>query len=302
MRYLITILAVLFLAACSQPESTAPAEAPEAAPAAAPEAPAADSKRALDDILDAQPAEVKARYQYRNPGETLAFFGIEPGMTVVEALPGGGWYSKLLVPYLGSEGELVGANYANDLWPNFSFVTEEYLAQVATWTTTWPQTAQAWRTQDSASISAFVFGALPQEQQGTADAVLFIRALHNMARFDTRDYLGEAFQNAYDVLKPGGIVGVVQHEAPAEAADAWANGSAGYLKRDFVIAKMQAAGFEFVDSSDINQNPNDQPTETDIVWRLPPSFQTSRDNPELKARMEEIGESNRMTLKFRKPA
>ena len=108
--------------------------------------------------------------------------------------------------------------------------------------------------------------------------------------------------DAYQVLKPGGIVGVVQHHARDEMPDEWADGNNGYLKKGFVIETMEAAGFEFVGSSEVNANPNDQPTAEEFVWRLPPSLQTSRDNPELQASMREIGESNRMTLKFRKPA
>ena len=103
------------------------------------------------------------------------------------------------------------------------------------------------------------------------------------------------------MLKPGGIVGVVQHHAPDTASDEWANGSRGYLKKGFVIAQMQAAGFEFVASSDVNANSNDQPGAEDVVWRLPPSLRGAKDDAELTAKMLAIGESNRMTLKFRKP-
>ena len=83
--------------------------------------------------------------------------------------------------------------------------------------------------------------------------------------------------------------------------DDWANGRHGYLKSDFVIARMEEAGFEFLAASDINANEKDQPSEEDIVWRLPPSLATSKKDPELKAKLEAVGESNRMTLKFRKP-
>ena len=83
--------------------------------------------------------------------------------------------------------------------------------------------------------------------------------------------------------------------------DAWADGSRGYLKKQFVIDRMTEAGFEFVAESAVNENPNDRPTEEDIVWRLPPSYGTSGEDPEKRAAMDEIGESNRMTLKFRKP-
>jgi len=132
--------------------------------------------------------------------------------------------------------------------------------------------------------------------------VLLIRALHNLARFESQGgFLTSALQTLFDVLRPGGIVGVVQHQARDDMPDAWANGENGYLKKDFVVAKMQAAGFELIGASDINQNEMDQPSETDIVWRLAPTLATSREDPELRARIQTIGESNRMTLKFRKP-
>ncbi len=296
-------IALFSLAACGQQESATAPEAPAAAETATPtEAPApAAEPTGLDAILAAQPEEVQARYQYRNPKETLEFFGIEPAMTVVEVLPGGGWYSKILLPHLGAEGELVGVNYATDMWQHFGgFANEEFLARIVNWTTDWTNGAEEWRDDSSASISAFVFGAVPEEKVGTADAVLFVRALHNMARFDQRPYLDEAIQNAHEVLKPGGIAGVVQHEAPADATDEWANGSAGYLKRSFVIERFEAAGFELVAQSDVNQNAKDNPTETDFVWRLPPSLRGSDDDSERKAAMQAIGESNRMTLKFKK--
>lgn len=286
------------LVACGgEPASTSDAAAPASAPAEA-ETVAAD----LSAILDAQPDEVKARYQYRNPRETLEFFGIEPGMTVVEALPGGGWYSKLLLPYLGDGGRLIGADYPLDMWPNFSFMTEDRLEAKKTWVQDWTADAETWRQDGDASVAAFQMAALPDTMEGSADAVLFIRALHNLARFEeTGGYLTTAIGDAYRVLKPGGVVGVVQHHARDDMPDAWADGNAGYLKQDFVISMMESAGFEFVGASDLNANANDQPTESDVVWRLPPSLQTSRDNPELQAQMREIGESNRMTLKFRKP-
>jgi predicted methyltransferase len=261
----------------------------------------ADSER-LATVLAAQPADVQARYAWRHPQETLEFFGVEPGMTVVEALPGGGWYSKVLLPYLGSEGRLIGADYALEMYPLFGFFNEEQLKAKETWMQQFTADATAWAGEGGAAVSAFVLGSLPEELKGQADAVLLIRALHNLARFEQEGgFLSAALQNAYDVLKPGGIVGVVQHQARDGMPDEWASGRNGYLKRDFVIARMEAAGFELVDSSSFNENDKDVPTTEDIVWRLPPSLATSRDNPELRGRMEAIGESNRMTLKFRKP-
>ena len=302
MRFSIILAATLVFSACSQPEAT---QSPTVAPATA-TSPMVESTATatneLSAILAAQPVAVVARYAYRHPEETLNFFGIRQGMTVVEALPGGGWYSKLLLPHLGAEGQLVGANYPYDMWPLFGFFSEERIAQLATWTTDWPVGAEEWRGENAASVSAFEFGKAPAELSGTADAVLFIRALHNLARFeDQGGFLTTAIADSYNALKPGGIAGVVQHHAPDSASDEWASGSRGYLKKSFVIAQMQAAGFEFVASSDVNSNSKDQPGAEDIVWRLPPSLRGAKDDAELTAKMLAIGESNRMTLKFRKP-
>jgi predicted methyltransferase len=171
-----------------------------------------------------------------------------------------------------------------------------------TWIDDWTADAESWRGDDSASVSAFVLGSLPDEMAGSADAVLFIRALHNLARFEADGgYLTAALQDAFTMLKPGGIAGIVQHRGRDDMSDQWASGANGYLKQDFVIAQMEAAGFEFVSSSDVNSNDNDRPTEEEVVWRLPPSFDGSADDPEKRAAVQAIGESNRMTLKFIKP-
>ena len=285
------------------------AESPRKRPDPAPESPPAEAKPAGDTdhlaaVLAAQPNEVKARYEHRHPKETLEFFGIEPGMTVVEGLPGRGWYTKVLLPFLGSDGHLIGVNYAVEMYPLFSFVTEEILEQQKTWLADWPAGAEEWRGDSGATVAAFHFGSMPEEMAGTADAAFFVRVLHNLARFEAAgegDFLTVALADTYNALKPGGILGVVQHHARDDMPDDWANGSNGYLKKQFVIDQAEAAGFEFVAESDINANEKDQPTTEDFVWRLPPALFTSRDDPELKAKYEAVGESNRMTLKFRKP-
>jgi len=263
----------------------------------------AHANDALDAALASQTDEAKARYVHRHPKETLEFFGVTPGTRVLEALPGGGWYSKILLPYLGTEGELIGVDYSLALWPNFSFVTEEYLEKKKTWTDTWSTEAESWRDDASANVSAAVFGSIPQDMHGTVDTVLFIRALHNMTRFESKGgFLTEAVADAYAVLKPGGIMGVVQHHAREDRPDSWADGNAGYLKKEFVIQTMRKAGFDYLGESDINANPKDQAAEGDVVWRLPPSNRGNGDDPEVKAKIAAIGESNRMTLKFRKPS
>jgi predicted methyltransferase len=310
MRIWTLTLTAIFLAACGgKPDTgsadTTPAGAPPE-PAATEAEPATESAASPADrlaaVLASQPDSRKARYPFRHPQETLEFFGIEPGMTVVEGLPGGGWYTRILVPYLGDEGTLIGVDYTLDMFPKFGSFSDEQLAAKERWAEQWLEKVNGWRSEGDADVAAYTFATMPADVGGTADAVLMIRAMHNLARFENDGgYLSQALAAIYGVLKPGGIVGIVQHEAPADAPDDWADGSRGYLKRAFVIAQMEKAGFELVGESDINANPKDQPTESDFVWRLPPTFATAGDDEAVRNAMLAIGESNRMTLKFRKP-
>lgn len=294
-QFLAAASAAALLAACAtngtESASSTSAEAATAGPS-------------LDAVLAAQPAEDQARYKWRHPKETLEFFGVEPGMTVVDTLPGKVWYSGILSAYLGPDGEVVGADYPVEMWKLFGgFANEEFLAKRANWAANWTEKSAEWRAADGAPVDAIVYGAVPEELKGSVDLVLMVRALHHFNRFEEEGgFLTAALGDAMAMLKPGGIVGVVQHRAPESASDVWAEGDNGYLKQSEVIKAFEAAGFEFVESSEINANPADQPTAEDMVWRLPPTLGTSADKPELKAQMEAIGESDRMTLKFRKPA
>ena len=291
---------LLILGACDSGKQSAAPKSDETTVQKAAPSPA---NNVLQGILARQPEEVQARYSARNPQETLTFFGIEPGMTVIEALPGGGWYSKLLLPLLGEQGRLIGAGYDLEMLAMFDFYDDARLAELAQWADQWPAEAKTWGDAQSASVSAFYFGNMPQEIHGTVDAVLFIRALHNMARFSADgDFLDSSIENAFQALKPGGIVGIVQHAARANMPATWASGARGYLHETFVIEQMLAAGFEFAGSSDINANLRDVPGVDDVVWRLPPVLSGNKNNAEHVATMGAIGESNRMTLKFRKPS
>jgi len=310
MQRILLIMIPVLLAGCQEadvPEPAAPT--PQAVEQTQPEPQQTDPNETdaerLGRMLEAQPEPVKARYDQRHPRETLEFFGIEPGMTVVEALPGGGWYTRILLPYLGSEGRLIGANYALEMWPLFPFGTEAFMIEMRRWPDQFVAQAEQWCADDCASVDTFWLGSLPDEMAGTADVVTFVRALHNLARFnEEHGYLDAALADAFTALKPGGTFGVVQHWAREDMPDEWADGSNGYLKKEFVIAQAEAAGFEFVAESDVNTNPNDQPSLDKAVWRLPPSLRVAEEaeNPDaLRAEYDAIGESHRMTLKFRKP-
>jgi predicted methyltransferase len=251
--------------------------------------------------IENQPADVKERYGYRHPEETLSFFGVTPGMTVYEALPGRGWYTKILAAGLGQEGKIVGVDYPLEIYSLFGFFSEERLAKKKTWAKDWVEDASTWAKPGGAEINAFVFGTLADEVAGKADMFLLIRALHNLARFEQQGgHLTLALQDVFRSLKPGGVVGVVQHLAPESATDEWANGSNGYLKKSFVIEKMKKAGFKLEAESDVNLNPLDHPSDKENVWRLPPSM-SGGETSENQMKYKQIGESTRMTLRFRKP-
>lgn len=255
----------------------------------------------IDTALSAQSEEAKTRFQYRNPKETLNFFNIEEGMTVVEALPGGGWYSKILLPVLGEKGTLIGADYPQSIWTKFSFMTPDRIKEKEEWVKSWTIEANQWRSEGDANVKAVKFDSIVEEMNGTADRVLFIRALHNLARFEkTEQYLTNVLSKTHALLKEDGLVGVVQHEAREDRPDSWADGSSGYLKKSTVLAFFEANGFELVSQSDINSNPLDQAIEGDIVWRLPPTLMGSKNDAIKKEAMLNIGESNRMTLLFKK--
>lgn len=255
----------------------------------------------LNEILTARPDEVQARYDARHPAETLEFFGITPGMAIGEALPGGGWYTKILAPYLGEEGKLVGIDYTIDMWSEFGFANEAFIETKKKWPEEFVAKSAEWAPENGPEIAAMTFGTPAGDMAGTLDAVLFVRAAHNLSRFESEGgYLSQAMKTTHDVLKPGGLVGVVQHRAPADWDDETANGSAGYLKQTNVIAAFDAAGFDLVKSSEINANPKDQPKAGDVVWRLPPSLNGVGDDAALKAERLAIGETDRMTLLFKK--
>ncbi len=278
---------------------TAPAEttAPETAaeePVSTPP-PAIVEATSLDDVL-AHPRRDndRARDRFRNPKETMEFFGVEPHHVVVEALPGGGWYSRVIYPYVADQGGFIGINYSNDLYRTL-FGDERYeqnRERFEGWEDTFAAQIEGMVPGGAGLITGLRFGQVPDaEYANTADRVLYIRALHNLAR---AGQIETAAQDAFTLLKPGGVLGVVQHRAKPDAPEDYVDGSKGYLKEDFVIAAMESAGFVFDGASQINANPND-PADHEIgVWAMPPANRAGEATADL-------GESDRMTLRFVKP-
>jgi predicted methyltransferase len=287
--------AMALLAACG-PKST-PAEGPAAPAAAAPEAAAELTPLEAAINNDARSDEEKARDVWRHPAETLAFFGIEPDDTVIEIWPGGGWYTNILAPYLAAGGgKLIAAGFDPAAAPDEARRqrTEERLAEFKA----------NYADPKFGTIEYTVFSGIsgPLTEPGTVDAILTFRNVHNwMAGSFTEKF----FTDAYAALKPGGVLGVVEHRLPSTATQD-PTGSTGYVHEDFVKARAIAAGFEFVGASDINANPADTADHPFGVWTLPPvSSKADRDGNTPDdfdpTRYTDIGESDRMTLKFVKP-
>ena len=255
--------------------------------AALAQAPAADPALAAAVAAPTRTPANVVRDRYRHPAETLAFFGIRPNHTVVEIWPGGGWYTEILAPYLASGG---GKLYLAA--PGWGRTGIDKL-----------KTANA-TLYGPLTVADFpVFDGKPAEiPAGTADAVVTFRNVHNWRmgyrRDDKQDYSLAAFQQIYAMLKPGGVLGIEDHRLP-ESADAERERTSGYIKVSTVRALAEQAGFRLAASSEINANPKDTANWPDGVWTLPPSLRLKdQDRDKYLA----IGESDRMTLKFVKPA
>jgi len=253
----------------------------------------------LNAVLASRSDEDTVRDDARQPLETLTFFQVKPGMTVAEALPGGGWYTRILANYLGQDGTLYGVNYPDSLWPMLSYASPEWIAERIAATNNFTAKVATF-TDNGITAQGFTFDTVPPEVEDTVDRVLLIRALHNLNRFQQKaGTSSQALAATHAMLKKDGLVGVVQHRAPATASEEWANGNRGYLNEAAVITMFEEAGFVLVAQSEINANPLDQPSGEDSVWRLPPSLRGSNDDEQREA-MVAIGESDRMTLLFRK--
>ena len=258
------------------------------------------SPTGLAQVIAARSDEDRARDGARHPEATLAFFQVEPGMTVAEVLPGGGWYTRILGPYLGAAGALYGVNYVDEIWPLFGFMDQKNIDSHIAATHKFIQDVEKY-TDNGIQAEGFTFSTVPEKFYKTADRVLIIRAMHNLNRFEEKmGSRSQALAALRVLVKDDGLVGVVQHRLPENADEAGSDGSRGYLKQSTVIEIFEQAGFELVETSEINANPNDQPGPGDIVWRLPPSLLGSKDDPEGMSAMNAIGESDRMTLLFKK--
>jgi predicted methyltransferase len=245
-----------------------------------------DTGRELQQAVDSsfRSAEHKERDRYRHPVQTLTFFGIQPNMTVVELWPFGGWYTEILAPFLKAHGQLYAAamdplskdpedlEYNKELHALFDAHPEQF-ARVRT--------------------TVLAPGNMHIAPDGSADMVLTFRNIHNWVWAGIEK---DVFAAAYRALKPGGVLGVVEHRSDDPQAVP-KNGQA-YVGEQYAIRLIESAGFRLVARSDINRNPKDTRNYPKGVWALPPTYANGDKD---RARYQAIGESDRFTLKFVKP-
>jgi len=235
----------------------------------------------------------KARDRWRHPAESLAFWGLRPGITVVEFWPGAGWYSDILGPYLEqTKGKLYAALQPEDpAQPAVGQILEAYKQRVS-----------AKRLYGEVELTTFGPMSGPVAPAGSADLVLFLRNIHNWM---AAGLVEKAFADAFAALKPGGVLGIEEHRAAAGGVQE-ASAMDGYVQEAFVKQLAAEAGFRFDQASEINANPLDTKDHPFGVWTLPPVRRTSpigqADDPAFdRSRFEAVGESDRMTLRFVKP-
>jgi predicted methyltransferase len=246
------------------------------------------TSQALDRILagDQRSEENRARDRYRHPKQTLLFFGIRPEMSVLEVWPEPGWYTEVLAPLLADKGHYYAGVIAPD--PKSQYITrrlDDFSKKLAA------------RPENYGKVTVVTFPLDGKDvvPPGTLDMVVTFRNIHNWM---ARDEASQAFATMYRALKPGGVLGVSEHRGnPAVPQDPKAK--SGYVNEDYAIRLIEAQGFRLEASSQVNANPKDTKDYEQGVWTLPPTYRLGdKDRDKYAA----IGESDRFTLKFIKPA
>ena len=229
----------------------------------------------------------KARDIYRHPKQTLEFFGLQEDMTVVEIWPSGGWYAEIIAPYLNESGQYISAGYdPNDESPYFRARAAEFMDRLNQNPNLYSNVQHnILKLPDRIEIA----------ESNSADMVLTFRNVHNWM---ANDHAEAVFEGFFKALKPGGILGVVEHRGDASVPQD-PGAKSGYVNQNYTIALARKAGFIFEASSEINANPKDTKHHRDGVWTLRPTYSSLSEAE--KKDYSDIGESDRFTLKFRKP-
>ena len=228
----------------------------------------------------------KARDQWRNPAETLEFFGVSDDKVVMEIWPGGGWYTEVLAPYLRDSGTYIAAGW--DPESEMPFIRNAMAAYVE-------RLEGRPDVYDQVQMGVLMPPAMmAPAEPGSVDVIMTMRNVHNWI---PRNSQGLILQAMYDALKPGGVLGVVEHRGIA-GSEQDPKAASGYVNEDYAIAMIEEAGFVLEAKSEINANPADTKDHPEGVWTLPPTLRLKDvDRDKYLA----IGESDRFTLKFRKP-
>jgi predicted methyltransferase len=229
-------------------------------------------------------AKNRARDAFRHPGEVLTFFGVKPDSVVVEIDPGAsGFWTDILAPYLKAKGRYIAAN-PEPVTDEAKRGAQGFAAKIAA------------DPADFGHVETSVFSAdqHPIAPPGSADFVLTFRNLHNWLKSGQAQASLKAF---YAALKPGGVLGVVDHRGLTSAPQD-PKAVSGYVRQDYAIKLIEGAGFKFVAASEANANPRDTKDYPRGVWTLPPTYRLKDLD---RAKYQAIGESDRFTLKFVKP-
>jgi predicted methyltransferase len=262
-----------------------------AAAAADPPATDAATLATLDKVLDGDHRSDanRARDAWRHPKETLEFFGFRQDMTVMEVWPGGGgWYAEVLAPALREKGKYIAASWDPKSTSQYVQTNSKKLAD---------KLASRADLYDRAEVVALQApNALKPVADGSVDMVLTFRNIHSWMGGDGAE-ADAMFKAMYAALKPGGILGVAEHRAKADKPQD-PEAKSGYVREDYAIAMIEKAGFKLIGKSEVNANPKDTADHPEGVWSLPPSL---RGGDKDREKYVAIGESDRFTLRFRKP-
>ncbi len=238
-------------------------------------------RNALNHTL--RPEQERARDEFRHPYETLEFFGVKPGQEVLELWAGGGWYTRVLAPYIAGTGKLHVTTFPKDsereYYKKMSAAMYEYVGKV----------------ENGNAINVIEVGSeINFGLENQVDVALTFRNIHNWVNAGTDKAIYEA---TFKALKPGGVFGVVEHRG-TEGMTREQSAKSGYMDQAQVIADIEAVGFKLVETSEVNANPKDTKDHPEGVWTLPPSLRLGDVD---RDKYTAIGETDRMTLKFVKP-
>ena len=240
-------------------------------------------------LADPARANDAKRDIYRHPAETLEFFRVHPNHVVGEYAPGGEWVSRILGRYINENGKYTGLYFGTK-----TFFSDQQKQGLAAAVGKFPSDVAAVSGRPADDFNAFSLSEIPEGVKGTFDRILVMRMMHNIMNWNIADAEIKAMR---DLLKPDGLIGIEQHRAKADAPYSYTDGSKGYMREADIVKFMEVNGFELVAKSEINANPKDSANWPDGVWTLPPALRLKDVD---RAKYTAIGESDRMTLLFKK--